>query len=301
MLCSALMIWSQVEEIGSRAQRLMLYPSSWDMNEKVGKEYTPVARMLRQAENNYYVKLRPLDALINRQKTAVGHTWADPYTKLLGFNLTEFDRVLAIDPASVVKQNLDELFLIPASPVAMPYIYYGQADGWHFSTQLTLMTPSTKSFSQISDAIKLASPTNDDLSILETLFYGQIIKIPQRPFALLAGEYRQKSHVHYIGNRWPKKWDPDSMLREARILHFSDHPIPKPWIKASQVLLNKNMPNCGRSEWFGASNCRDRAVWFKLYRDYADMRKAVCGTSFDVVPRNDEVMEMGRGRVFHPE
>jgi hypothetical protein len=278
----------------------MLYPSSWDLDEKVGREYTPIAWMLQQAQNNYYVKLRPLDALLNRQKTATGHTWTDPYTKFLGFNLTEFDRVLAIDTASVVKQNLDELFLIPAAPVAMPYIYYGQAKGWHFSTQLTLMTPSAKSFAQISKAIQTLSPTEDDLSVLETLFHGQIIRIPQRPFALLAGEYRRKSHAHYIGNRWPKKWDPDYMLGESRILHFSDHPIPKPWIKASQVLLNRNMPKCKNSEWFGASNCRDRAVWLKLYRDYADMRKAVCGNSFEVVPMDEETGK-GSGRIIHPE
>jgi hypothetical protein len=50
-------------------------------------------------------------------------TWANSYTKLLAFNLMEFDRVLAIDSESAVLQNLDELFLLPASPLVLPYIY----------------------------------------------------------------------------------------------------------------------------------------------------------------------------------
>ena len=277
----------------------MLYPSNWNMDEKQAEQYTPIARMLRQAQHDYYVKLRPLDALSKEQMMGARHTWAAPFTKLLGFNLTEFDRVLAIDPASVVKHNLDELFLIPASPVAMPYIYYGQADGWRFSTQLTLMTPSPDSFYKISDAIQALSPIEDDLSVLEAQFRGQIIKLPQRPFALMAGEYRRTEHTEYIGYQFPKKWDPDYMHKEARILHFSDHPIPPPWIKASQVSSNKNMPKCKNSEWFGASDCRDRAVWFKLYRDYADMRKAVCGNGFEVVHREDKEMGQASGRSFH--
>lgn len=279
----------------------MLYPSDWDLEEKDGNEYTPVARLLQQAKKNYYVKLRPLDALVQND-TAAREMWSGPYTKLLGFNLTEFDRVLAIDPASIVRQNLDELFLYPAAPLAMPYIYFGRVNGWHFSTQLTLMTPSTTSFSRVSEAIKGAPATEYDSAILETLFRGQIIKIPQRPFAFLSGEYRRTSHEHYIGNRWPKKWDPDRMLGEARLLHFADDPLPKPWVKASQDLVNRNMPSCRRSEWFGASDCRDREVWSKLYWDYADMRKAVCGTSFEVVPRDGPAIqetEKGRERTFH--
>jgi hypothetical protein len=92
----------------TQTQRMMLYPSHWDPNEV--DEYdealglTPIARLLQQAQSQYYVKLRPVEVL--HQHNTEQETWADSYTKLLAFNLTEFDRVLAIDSDSVVKANL---------------------------------------------------------------------------------------------------------------------------------------------------------------------------------------------------
>ena len=74
----------------------------------------------------------------------------------------------------------------------------------------------------------------------------------------------------------------DTMLSEAKFLHFSDSPIPKPWIKAKQENLNRYMPKCSQSEWFGASDCRDRTIWLKLYFDFAVRRQAVCGKGFEM-------------------
>jgi len=85
-------------------------------------------------------------------------------------------------------------------------------------------------------------------------------------------------------------------------LHFSDWPVPKPWMRASQEVLNRYMPKCRKSEWFGASNCRDRAVWLKLYVDFAVRRKAVCGVGFELqsqVLPPDSVYR--HGRWFHPD
>jgi len=272
----------------------MLYPSNWDLEETIDGELTPIARTIKQAQKSYFVKIRPLDALV--QNITGENIWAEPYTKFLGFSITDFERVLVIDPDSVVKQNLDELFLIPQAPVAMPYVYLGKQEGWQFSTQVMLITPSANSFTQISDAIRGAQSTEYDTTILETLFHGQIIKIPQRPFALLSGEYRRTSHRQYMGLRFPKKWDPDYIQQETRIMHFSDYPLPKPWARASQELLNKNMPQCQRSEWFGASNCRDREVWMKMYSDYRERRKAVCGAQFEAVLKEGPEEEARRGR-----
>lgn len=276
-----------------------MYPSSWDINETDGGELSPIARMLQKALKSYYVHLRPLDALV--PDTTGENIWTGPNTKLLGYNLTEFDRIVTLDAGSVVKYNLDELFLIPATPLAMPYIYWGQPEDWQFSTQLMIMTPSKASFSRITDTIKGNEMAEHDTSILEKLFHGKIIKIPQRPFALLPGEYRRKSHDNYLEKRWPKRWNADEIHREARIVYFSDYPIPKPWIKANQELINRHMPRCDESKGFGASNCRDRQVWLKLYSDYGEKRKALCGKEFEPVFRQGPVADTkkGTGRIFH--
>lgn len=271
----------------------MLYPSNWDIYEKDANGLNDVARMLQQARDRYYVKLRPLDSLV--LDTNGVNIWSGSYTNLLGFNLTEFKRVVIIATGSVVKYNLDELFLLPAAPISMPYIYWGEREGWQFSTQLMVITPSKASFSKITDVLKKGQLPEYDTSILESLFYGKIIKIPQRPFALLPGEYRRKSHNNYLGKRWPRTWDADNILREARIVYFSDNPIPKPWIKASQDMLNRNMPLCQPTEGFGASNCRDRQVWHKLYADYEEKRQSLCGKDFAPVLNEHGRVDVGNG------
>lgn len=302
-LCNALMVWSQIEEIGSRAQRMMLYPSTWDPDEiddySPSLDYTPVARLLQEAQSKYFVKIQPVD--IMHKNGTLQPTWADSYTKLLAFNLTQFDRVLALDSDSIVLKNLDSVFLLPKAPVAMPYVYWGNPTGWAFSSQMLLLTPSATTFSQIETAIKNAKEDEYDMDILNRLFHDHILKIPQRPFNLLSGEFRRASHAAYLSSR-SEKWDPDTILQEAHFLHFSDWPVPKPWVVAPKEVLNKHMPKCKQNEWFGATDCRDRAVWLKLYWDFAVTRKNVCGPGFEL--QSQELPENSiyrHGRWFHPD
>src|ERR1700712_2504659 len=98
----------------------MFFPADWDSNERneaAKKELTPRARLLQSAETSYYVKLAPLNTLSDDNPGQ--SQWMGEYTKLLAFNLTEFDRVLVISPDSTVFRNLDELFLFPRAPAGM--------------------------------------------------------------------------------------------------------------------------------------------------------------------------------------
>jgi hypothetical protein len=248
---------------------------------------------------DYYVKLRPIEVL--SQDDAAQATWADSYTKLLAFNLTEFDRVLALDSDSVVLQNLDEIFLLPAAPLAMPYVYWGEPEGWQLSSQMMLIQPSIQGFSNIQTAIGNANKDEYDMDIINKLYGPEVLKIPQRPYDLLTGEFRRKDHWAYLGSS-SEAWDPEVVLREAKFMHFSDWPIPKPWIRAPKDLLNKHMPKCSKSGWFGASDCRDRIIWLKLYYDFAMKRKAVCGAGFELQSQelpSDSIFR--HGRWFHPD
>ena len=291
------------------ARRIMLYPSSWDPNEiddvSPSQDLTPIARLLQQAQKNYFVKLQPVDVL--HQNSTKETTWADSYTKLLAFNLTSFDRVLALDSDSIVLQNLDDLFLLQKAPLAMPFVYWGEPTGWSFSSQMLLITPSASSFASISSAIEKAKPDEYDMDILNSLFRNHILRIPQRPYNLLSGEFRRKNHAHYLrshprSSSRNQKWDPDFVLAEAKFLHYSDWPIPKPWIRATKEVLNKYMPTCVQSEWFGASDCRDRAIWLKLYYDFAVRRQAVCGEGFELQSQELPPDSLYRhGKWFHPD
>ncbi|KAF4625472.1 hypothetical protein G7Y89_g12694 [Cudoniella acicularis] len=304
-LCNALMVWSEIEEIGSRARRVLMYPSAWDPNEidelDPGLRLTPIARLLQSAIDDYKVTLHPVSVL--HQNNSKEATWADSYTKLLAFNLTSYDRVLTLDSDSVVLQNLDELFLLPKAPLAMPYVYWGAPTNWAYSSQLLLLEPSAEAFSTISAAIEKAKPDEYDMDILAHFYKtNKPLRIPQNPYNLLSGEFRRSTHMQYLSSRSPQDWDPDLALHSAKFLHFSDWPIPKPWIRAKQDVVNKYMPKCRQKEWFGATDCRDREVWLQLYFDFAMKRKMVCGAGFELqsqVLPPDSVLR--HGKWYHPD
>lgn len=201
--------------------------------------------------------------------------------KLLAFSLTQFERVLVLDSASMPRGNLDSVFLLPKAPLAMPWVYWGKPTGWAFSNQLMLISPSATEFAKIEVEVANASSNDYDLTVVEKLYKNKALKIPQRPYHLMTGELRRTDHSKYMGSS-SKKWEPEEALGRSKLLHFSDWPIPRPWASAPQVMLNKHMPKCQKSEWFGATNCKDRMLWMKLYTDYAMKRKGLCGSHFEV-------------------
>ena len=62
------------------------------------------------------------------------------------------------------------------------------------------------------------------------------------------------------------------VLREAKYVHFSDDPLPKPWEHMSGKTMENMKPRCvghpGENQ-----DCRARDIWLELYRDFGERRK----------------------------
>jgi alpha-N-acetylglucosamine transferase len=198
-------------------------------------------------------------------------TWADSYTKLLAFNQTQYDRVLSLDSDSTVLQPMDELFLAPAAPVAMPRAYWlGEST---LSSQMVLIQPTKEEFTRVKNAIDNAKGGDFDMEIVNNLYGKDCLIIPHRRYDLLTGEFRSSGdHVNYIGNEY-EVWDPDKMLQEAKFLHFSDWPMPKPWLPAPPNKVSEWQPKC-QTDSTGAEDCRNRDLWLGFYSDFKDRRRA---------------------------
>ncbi|CAG8959236.1 hypothetical protein HYFRA_00012594, partial [Hymenoscyphus fraxineus] len=297
-LCEAVMGWSGMEEIGSRAQRVMFYPEDWDRGleegEKGERKQERIERLLTAAEE-LFVELSPLPAL-SRIKTWTrglekGTEGLDP--RLLAFNLTEYSRVLVLSPDALLLQNLDELFLFPDAPIAMPWVYHEHGkEEWDYDTKTMLIRPSTKDFQSLlkSHSSSIAPPTprpEPALKLLHRKFGSKILRIPQRPYHLTTSEFRRDDHTPYLAHNslsTPNEaWDPDDVLDEAKILHYHDPGFPKPWFKAERGLMNRYMPACRVLDGFGASDCRDRHTWLGLYRGFGVGKTVVCGADFEEV------------------
>lgn len=211
----------------------------------------------------------PVDRLIASNSA----TWADSYTKLLAFNQTQYDRVLSLDSDSTILQSMDELFLMPSAHVAMPRAYWLEKEST-LSSQLVLIQPTDLEFTRIMKAVETAKGGHFDMEIVNDLYGKDCMIIPHRRYDLLTGEFRKPSttdHIPYLGNDY-ELWDPEKMLAEAKFLHFSDWPMPKPWVSVSQSIVTEVQPPCVRDS-VGKEDCKSRDIWLGFYSDFRERRK----------------------------
>lgn len=123
-------------------------------------------------------------------------------------------------------KTMDELFLLPPAPVAMPLAYWFYPKERVFTSGLMLIQPSTDEFNRLLEEIWDNSSEEYDMEIVNKLYGDDTLIIPHRPYMLLTGEFRAKNHEAYLGNTY-ESWDADKVLRAAKYLHFSDWPVPK--------------------------------------------------------------------------
>lgn len=118
------------------------------------------------------------------------------------------------------------------------------------------------------------------MEIMNSLFGSTCLLLPHRTYALLSGEYRSDNHESFLnldvslrgaeeGNK--EEWNPDVVINDARFVHFSDHPLGKPWT-VSEDDIRKMAPLCNKiSGW--EEECRTRDVWLDLYEDFRERRQ----------------------------
>ena len=227
---------------------------------------------------------RPLDLdLITHGEVS---SWSTSITKLRAFELGEYDRVLHLDSDITLLQNLDELFLLPSTPIAMPRAYWSEEKHKPLTSLLMLIEPNPLEFRNFIDILmswrmkpNFQVGRNYDMDLLNHRFGSSAMVLPHRPYAMLTAEFRASDHSAYLGttngprDRYSKyEWDADRALAEAKLVHFSDWPLPKPWVMWPQEGLAEMQPGCEGKE----RGCRDRAVWKELYSDFRKRRKDLC-------------------------
>ena len=181
-------------------------------------------------------------------------------------------------------QPMDELFLLPSAPVGMPRAYWLEDT---LSSQLVLAEPSEFEFDRIQRAFESRGSKDFDMEIVNDLYGKSCFIIPHRKYDLLTGEFRSGDHSKYLGNT-EEVWDPDKVLDEAKFLHFSDWPYPKPWIQAPQSTTDQHKPECHELEG-GKMDCRDQQKWLWFYSDFRERRSRVCGSGFKRLAKREEL------------
>ncbi|KAL6715628.1 hypothetical protein ACLMJK_006589 [Lecanora helva] len=278
-LCNSLMLFERLSHFSSRASRLLLYPSDFSPSST-----TPEGQLLQKARDEYNAILQPIE--IQHHSSSGDKTWSDSHTKLLAYNQTQCTRLLHLDSDSTLLAHLDELFLLPSAPAAMPRSYWEPQSPLKLSSQLLLLEPSAHEFARMQNAIADAGPSDYDMEILNNLYRDTALVLPHKIYDLYTREFTPHrdtgpKHEKYLGDE-DAVWDPDVALRTAKFVHFSDWPLPKPWIKADDKLVEEVAPKCGFGDGGGngtdgARDCRERDIWLGFYGDFKKRRKEVCG------------------------
>lgn len=126
---------------------------------------------------------------------------------------------------------MDDLFLLPSCPIAMPRAYWL---GGFLTSALMLIQPNENDFNQIERRIETAGSDTFDMDIVNNLYGESALILPHRPYILLSGEFRSKSHNAYLGNNF-ELWNATAAFEAAKYLHFSDWPLPKVCIYPNQI------------------------------------------------------------------
>lgn len=199
-------------------------------------------------------------------------TWAESFTKLLAFNQTQYERVLSLDSDGMVLQPMDELFHLPPCPVAMPrayWLYHDETPSKVLSSQLMVVEPSEVEFERIMEKMETIDANDYDMEIVNELYLDSALVLPHRKYNMLSAEFRRENHTDYLGSD-REMWDPIGAYNEAKFVHFSDWPVPKPWIQDLD-LRQEHEPKCRMVD--DELSCTEREIWNKLYTDFALTRK----------------------------
>ncbi|OQE37072.1 hypothetical protein PENCOP_c010G00097 [Penicillium coprophilum] len=270
-LCNSVMLFETLDRLESKADRIMMYPSEFLPNEN---DNGTQSRLLRKARDEYKVKLVPIEI---QSRSGGDSTWAESFTKLLAFNQTQYDRVLSLDSDATMLQHMDELFSMPPCPLALPRAYWLSPNERVLTSALLLIQPSHFEFDRIMKSIDASGRSDYDMEIMNRLYGDSALILPHRPYTMLTGELRNDDHSKYLGNS-NETWNPDKVLKEAKFVHFSDWPVPKPWITPTSSIIEEKKPSCHMSISSGRlDDCRDRDYWLGLYADFTKRRKDICG------------------------
>ncbi|KAG9543841.1 nucleotide-diphospho-sugar transferase, partial [Aureobasidium melanogenum] len=169
--------------------------------------------------------------------------------------------------------HMDELFVLPRVPIAMPRAYWLEEG---LSYQITVIELSEYQFERILRAFRRRQESDFDMEIVNDLYARDCVIIPHRTYDLLTGEFRKKDHHRYLEST-AEKWDAKKILAEAKYVHFFDWPYPKSWLPNSEAKRLELQPDCDGAE-SGERDFSERRIWNEIYREYRERRKL--STSF---------------------
>ena len=196
-------------------------------------------------------------------------TWRDSLTKLRIFELDEYTRVIYVDNDGMILRNMNHLFTLPDALIAMPRAYW--IDQPFYSDQLAVITPASQRLKLMLEVAKERGHKGEkafDMDVVNDLFAGSCLTLPNT-YDVITGEFRLASdrHAKFLGNKY-EVWDARAVYKEAYYIHFSDWPLPKPWLRSITDVQTRTGAAC-------KAPCYESEILSEVYTSFLTMNKEV--------------------------
>ena len=208
------------------------------------------------------VVLRPCDVYEHQYGMFdILHYHKEGTSKIMLFELTDYKQVLYMDADGLILQNLDSVFKLNMTPVALLPGNAASPENATFDTRVMLLQPSKALHAQLQFIVE-NDRHQSDVRILTQFFSSQIQSLPDS-LALQTFELRPPNENRTSGNAI-------MLLQQALYVHLSDSPqFPQHWQWADPSRLAKLLPTCGVT-------CGERLSWLHVYSLLTSERELLC-------------------------
>lgn len=258
----------------SMAQRILLYPRSWDEKPTDGTKTDPhiatSRRLLRKAAKEYKVMLQPIDAIPQSNNSApLTEEEKYPLTNLL--TLLHYNRILLLQSPGLILDStpLDLLFTLPME-TPMLGLSASQEDKLHPS--LLLLQPSRDTYAETISSLPEGAYLDSEFLQRVTLESAPID--PKHPICLLA-------ETGLLGAERGEELNATEWLDSTAYVRLKDDGLPGPEYDIPSEDFVRAMPR-------GEQASR---VWERVYERFRDARMEICGLDLETV----EEVKQGNG------
>ncbi|KAL8667916.1 MAG: hypothetical protein Q9202_000381 [Teloschistes flavicans] len=260
------MIFESLHRLGSKASRVLVYPEEWDT--RIENPSDRDSQLLVKARDWYAVRLIPADIPVTHDRGQKDGDPTAPFVKFMAWSGESYDRVLHLDSDITIIRHVDELFLLPNTPVAMMRDYAALPEKRVLASNLILLQPSGEESDRLAAVSRadVRQQGDTEADILNRFYGDTAMVLPHQTYGLRVDEFRAAEHRYFIGNTF-EHWEPEKVLSEVSLVHFIDDPFPKPWVMWPHALYAQEHPKCN------GEDCSNKDIWTHLYDDFRKRRK----------------------------
>lgn len=278
-VCSAVMLFSELHRLRSAPRRVLLFPKTWAVTEQAEARdpyLDTTRRLMRKAARQYRVLLVPMDPLL---KGADADSPAS-YSLASIFSLTEYDRVLYLEPPGVLldSSSLDALlaFAPEQSVAALP----ANETKSVLSTHLLLARPSAMHLNRLLRTYSSRPQSDLDLfqhvfpapeSLLSDWFMSpDALMADTASLALATTTFNASSYLSFTA--YIRLWDPGLPGPEYNV-PYTDKERVRPKPRAA------------------------KDVWDRMYEIFRQERMEVCGLDLETWREPDQAAELASSQI----